>query len=424
MFFRTILIILAAAQTGGDTSALDGDRDPARRAAYAKSLHDLHEHLGAVYPNFKLKGIDWDAVGRELLPRAAKAKSDREFGLLVEELVAKLEDSHAWVEAASEKPPVPPLPEWGPAIACLIDDRGRPVVYYVARQAAAWKAGLRPGMAVVSVNGVKADEAIEQCMKQWRTYVGYSSERYLKYDAVRFFLRQQTQGARVTIVVEKVDGAQFRADLTADARGWYIPRLPVQRAGIRDGGGDVQSVKLHDGVGYIHVRRIRQGLEAALDQSMSSLGELKGLIIDVRGNSGGGFDSGTAFRNFETRNNTNGAASRRHYGGPIALLIDERCISAGEGWASWFVANKRARLFGTATAGASARKEMYMLANGMYKVQVPVKAYTGFLNRPIERQGIEPDVDVRIKASDLAAGRDTVAEAALKWLSATAAGPP
>ena len=98
------------------------------------------------------------------------------------------------------------------------------------------------------------------------------------------------------------------------------------------------------------------------------------------------------------------------------MLIDERCISAGEGWTSWFVARKRARLFGTATAGASARKETYTLANGLYKVEVPVKAYTGFLDRPIERRGLEPDVEVRCTAADLSRGRDTVAEAAVKWL--------
>ncbi len=98
------------------------------------------------------------------------------------------------------------------------------------------------------------------------------------------------------------------------------------------------------------------------------------------------------------------------------MLIDERCISAGEGWASWFVARKRARLFGTTTAGASARKEMYTLSNGLYKVEIPVKAYTGFLDRPIERRGLEPDVAVRCSARDISRGRDTVAEAAAEWL--------
>ena len=390
--------------------------DDERRQGYVKAFRELHEHLGAVYPNFKLKGIDWAGVGRELSPQVAKAETDREFGLLVERLVARLEDSHAWVEKGSETPPQPDLPEWGPVLACLTDDRGRPVIYHVGRRTDAWKAGIRPGMTVVSVNGVEAEQAIKAWMEERRTYIGYSSERYLRYDAVRFFVRQPKQNAAVRLELENVNGGRKHADLKADWRVWYIPRLPVPREGIDDGGGDVEWVKLKDGIGYIHVRRMKQGLEVKLDQALVSLGDLKGLIIDVRGNSGGGFDQGTAFRNFDLGKGKTATAHRPHHAGPIALLIDERCISAGEGWASWFVANKRARLFGTATAGASARKVMYTLSNGMYKVQIPVKAYNGFLTRPIERRGLEPDVVVRMNARDLANGVDTVAMAATRWL--------
>lgn len=103
----------------------------------------------------------------------------------------------------------------------------------------------------------------------------------------------------------------------------------------------------------------------------------------------------------------------------MAVLIDARCISAGEGWASWFVARKRARFFGEITAGASSRKRQYTLSNGLYTVTYPVKAYTGFLDRPIERRGLEPDEPVRQSAGDLAEGRDTVLEAAKCYLSGT-----
>jgi len=191
----------------------------------------------------------------------------------------------------------------------------------------------------------------------------------------------------------------------------------VPREGIQDGGADVQWVRLKDGIGYIHIRRIRQNLEVSLDQALTALGDMKGLVLDVRGNSGGGFDTKTAFRDFDLAPGEATAPHRPIYQGPIALLIDERCISAGEGWASWFVARKRARSFGTATAGASARKETYTLSNGLYKVEIPVKAYTGFLDRAIERRGLEPDVEVRCTARDLSRGRDRVAEVAVEWLT-------
>jgi carboxyl-terminal processing protease len=305
----------------------------------------------------------------------------------------------------------------------MIDDRGRPVVYTVGRSTPAWKAGLRPGMTVLAVNGVPAEEAIARWMKQQRTYYGYSSERYLRYDAARLYHRQKKEGDPVTLALEGVDGRRSEVKLAAAYRRWYIPRLPVPRPGIDDGGADVSWTRLPDGIGYILVRRIKQGLEASLDHALAGLGSLKGLILDVRGNSGGGFDTSTAFRNFDLAPDAGADRSalpkRPRYTGPIALLIDERCISAGEGWASWFIAQKRARVFGTSTAGASARKVTYTLRNGLYKVQVPVKAYNGFLDRPIERRGLEPDVEVRCSAKDLSQGKDTVVEAAIRWLTAT-----
>ena len=396
-----------------------GPASPDVRKGYAAAFRDLYDHLGRVYPCFALKGIDWERVGRELLPRVDGVETEEQFGRLVEELVARLEDSHAVVLSGTATPPAPDFPEWDPWLACLEDDRGRPVVYSVPRTSAAWKAGVRPGMTVVSVNGVPAAEALDRWMGRQRRYVGYSSDRALRYDAFRLFHRQPERGAKVSLALEGVDGRTTTVDLTADARRWYIPRLPVPVAGIEDGGADVQSVLRKDGIGYIHVRRIRQGFDVSLDQALTALGDVKGLILDVRGNSGGGFDTRTAFRNFDPAPADGSAPHRPHYRGPIALLIDERCISAGEGWASWFVANKKARLFGSATSGASSRKETFTLSNGLYKVVVPVKAYHGFLDRPIERRGLEPDVAVRCTAADLSQGKDTVAEAAAAWLVQT-----
>jgi hypothetical protein len=77
-------------------------------------------------------------------------------------------------------------------------------------------------------------------------------------------------------------------------------------------------------------RSRREGQQRRLPsvRALKQLGQIKGLIIDVRGNSGGGFDADRAFRNFDPDDNTE--PSRPRFTGPIALLLDERTVSAGD----------------------------------------------------------------------------------------------
>jgi C-terminal processing protease CtpA/Prc len=386
---------------------------PSITDTYIKAFKDLYERLGSSYPCFGLKDIDWAAVGAEMLPRAKQVKTNKEFGLLCMELVARLEDSHAYLMPGSAKLPEVLSPQWDPGFACLIDDRGKPVVYYVDRGGPAKKAGVKVGMTVLSVNGESADKYLEKRMRQMRKYSGYSSERYMLYHAAQWLGMQADRGAVVELQMQDVEDKTHSFKLPATIGIRYLPRRPVQVPGTSDT-ANVSWTRLDDEIGYIYVRRIRNDLIDRLDKAVGELQNARGMIIDVRGNSGGGFDSQKSHINFMTDDASN--PDRPKFKGPIALLVDARCISAGEGWASWFIANKRAHVFGQATAGASARKKVYTLTNGLYKVRYPVKAYPGYLDRPIERRGLEPDVPVKQNASDLAAGRDTVIEAAKRYL--------
>ena len=68
-----------------------------------------------------------------------------------------------------------------PGFACLTDDRGETVVYYVDHGGPAEKAGLAAGMTIKQVDGSPIEQAIEETMNEIKKYVGYSSERYLRF---------------------------------------------------------------------------------------------------------------------------------------------------------------------------------------------------------------------------------------------------
>lgn len=383
---------------------------------YDETFRDLHRVLGERYGAFALKPeIDWRAIGEELIPRAAAATSDDEFGLVCLELVARLEDSHAELLPALRDVPTPPASmRWDSGFVCMEDDRGMPVVYHVDPKSPASRARITPGLTILAIDDEPTSAIIARTEAELRRWTGYSSDRYLRYHAVHFFHRRANKGDLMTILARRPDGMEVGFRVAATRELSYQPRLPVPIAGVSEG-NDVSSVMLPGGIGYIYVRRMGEGLEADLDQAAARLVYARALIIDVRGNSGGGFDSETAHANFDC----SGAVTPRPVlCVPTAVLIDERCISAGEGWVSWFHNHARIRFFGQTTAGGSSVKDYYRLRNGFYRVRIPVRPRTGFLDRPIERRGIEPDEFVRQTAADLAAGRDTVLEAAKDWLNA------
>ncbi|HUU21535.1 MAG TPA: hypothetical protein VM389_03280, partial [Phycisphaerae bacterium] len=294
-----ILVMALAIAGAEDNPGVRTTPATAPADTYERAFLDLYLALGRQYPCFQLKGIDWRAVGGAMLPRVKEVKTDEQFGLLCMELIARLEDSHALLGSGTAAPPAPPLPRWDPGLACLIDDRGRPVVYFVDKGGPAGEAGVKVGETIVSINDTEAGAAIRETMKLLSRYCGYSSDRYLQYHAARFFLRQMDRGAKVRLVLAGPGPDETRrVELPATLGVRYLPRLPVPIKGVGDS-GNVSWTMLEGNVGYIYVRRIQPDLIASLDKAIGALQGARGLIVDVRGNSGGGFDGSRAFRNFD-----------------------------------------------------------------------------------------------------------------------------
>jgi len=72
------LMLRASGSSASDTAEHPGGNP--RQTSYEEAFVDLYETLGHEYPCFKLKGIDWKAVGEELLPRVRDVATDDEFG--------------------------------------------------------------------------------------------------------------------------------------------------------------------------------------------------------------------------------------------------------------------------------------------------------------------------------------------------------
>jgi len=126
------------------------------------------------------------------------------------------------------------FPRWDPGFACLIDDRERPVVYYVDKGGPAEAGGVKVGMSVLAIGGEGAGKHMERRMKEVKRYGGYSSDRYLRYHATQWLGRQIQKGAMVELKMQDVEGRTHAFKLPATLGVRYLPRRPVQIEGTSD----------------------------------------------------------------------------------------------------------------------------------------------------------------------------------------------
>ena len=211
---------------------------------------------------------------------------------------------------------------------------------------------------------------------------------------------------------------------------------------------------VNDNVAYVQLRSFMD--EAAVRQFEDFLDALpsrrvRGLVIDLRGNSGGRVDLGERLLNrFLTSAPLYGyqererPASIRYATGwgrgrsepvaelvdnwiwlagqpasgaptrplPVAVLIDEGTASMGEIFASAMRDNGRAVLIGKQTAGSVAAARLFPLRDGS-AIQITLAEITSGQGERINRIGVAPDLALENSPEDLELGRDKPLETAI-----------
>ncbi|HET7585325.1 MAG TPA: S41 family peptidase [Gemmatimonadaceae bacterium] len=175
------------------------------------------------------------------------------------------------------------------------------------------------------------------------------------------------------------------------------------------------------------------------DSAMDAMRGADGIIIDLRGNLGGlgAMVMGTSGHFLRTRVSLGSMKMRNGelhffanprlvsttgtrvepYDGPVAILVDGLTASTSEVFAGGMQSVGRARIFGDTTAGAVLPALNQRLPNG----DVLYHAVAEFITPDgvrLEGRGVIPDQIVPLSVADLAAGRDAVLDAAIRWIAA------
>lgn len=365
-------------------------------------------------------GLDWQAVHDSYQPQIAGAEDDETFYGLLNQMLHELRVSHI-----GALPPEWALDRWlsphdfgqgsvGIDVRLLKD---KAVVTSVMSGSPAERAGLRPGFIIRSIDGTSVDRITEETRSE-PPYNERSRRRLVTMEILRHIYGDPNTQVSIAYAAEKTE-IHVKSIRRVQRKGGYPLYDGAPPAFL-----DVESKLLEGGVGYIRLSAFQSPLADKVRLAIDSMSSARGLILDLRGNSGGDFDLfiGKFFRapvpclSIKTRDDTADFIIEPEpdpYPGLVVVLLDVMSVSAAELFAASLQATARAVVVGERSPGWVLGTQSVLLPNGSLFVY-PDRQYSTPRGKVLEGHGVVPDIEVALERELLLQGIDSQLEAAIK----------
>ncbi|RJP49032.1 MAG: peptidase S41 [Anaerolineaceae bacterium] len=237
------------------------------------------------------KSPNWDALYAKIRPRVEQAEKDRDaqaYYLALRDFTWAFKDGHVGLGGGDIQVGLfSRATEGGYGFAIRELDNGRVIVSYVTAGGSAAGAGIQVGAQVTEFNGLPISAAIDAA-ESWAS--PQSMESSVHYQKARYLTRAPL-GTTASVTFTNPGGEPQTVTLTAYAEresfassslflGYNPSGLPVEYSILPSGAGYVKIRSNYDDLNLI-VRLFERALKTF------EAAELKGIIIDMRQNSGG-----------------------------------------------------------------------------------------------------------------------------------------
>ena len=389
---------------------------PGAKPTFKVVFEDIWQTVNSNFYDPNFAGVDWNAVRTRYAPQVERVKDEASFQELMGRMLKELPVSHLRINAPAAK-----------RVAVAVKARlrlieGMPVVMALPASAADEGGGLRVGDAIQT---------------PWEQVTGAA-------------------GSAVTLRVSGCDGKERELKLTRAAAA-VAPDLSAWR---------VLEPRPGKKIGYFRIARFEEGTVALIDEAMRGLKETDGLVVDLRGNSGGTnsfvrlisylvtgqqFVSGLLTRPYMNRYGGDaekidlaslpkssgdysinslllkmglfGAValytedlSEKAYRGKVVILSDGATASAAEGFIAYMTRRAGAVAVGRTTAGQLLTSNTFHLVNG-WTLVVPIAVPLGPDKNLFKDTPLAPREPVSWTKRDVCDGRDPDMERAVAVLT-------
>jgi carboxyl-terminal processing protease len=370
-------------------------------------------------------GVDWKKVGENYRPLALAAKTNQEFHAVLNQMIGELNQSHFSIYTPEGEQELTKCND-GIVGADVKIVENKVLVTRLESNSPAEKAGLKMGFEIVKIDNRSIPEIL---LPVETSFTGRKLSDTLKQTYRERTLNRILCGKPETTIKIEALNKQNKSQSFSLTRTAYNGEIDKVAEGLPPFKLLFEAKRLPSNIGYVSFNVWLPKQANRVRDAIVSMRDTKGIIIDLRGNSGGQgnlvntvggvlFSDRVSFGKTKTRFGGYdfwAIPQENVYDGKIVILTNNGTGSTSEIFAGGMKDLGRAEIIGERTAGAVLPATIEKLptgANFMYAV-ADYRTPTGVL---LEGRGVTPDIEVRLTRPSLLEGRDLQMEAAIREL--------